>query len=279
MAAITYDYSAVQDVSSAPLTKAQAATFRDWIKNTLYEGAAWFSASWSLPSGARDGIRKFAEPITWTFVPGGYWTWKGKVEVRGRGMQPTNCYNVAFDAVTDLITISGNAGLFATTTSIYGNTLDVASQSAVAVAEVKKLIDGFSDVTSISFKTKIGAANSDDACVINFYHGVTSQFSCNPYRETSFDAFRRPRVYMLGGSEQVISPTALVIGVWYQIDLTLVAGSGNSYVTLTRLDTNVVVATTLLTGSFTTLNVDNLHFYDDSGGQTCPTQYADVHIC
>jgi hypothetical protein len=86
--AIERDRIEYEQVSWPPMTQAKAAELRAWWKASLFDGAAWFAATWPLPRGFESAVRKFTAPLYWEFVPGGLWRVSGETEVRGRGMDP-----------------------------------------------------------------------------------------------------------------------------------------------------------------------------------------------
>lgn len=68
----------------------QAATFRDWWRNELYEGGAWFSApdTWPQPEGFMVKVRRFIGAPAWSYAGMGFWRVAVDCEVRGRTLLP-----------------------------------------------------------------------------------------------------------------------------------------------------------------------------------------------
>ncbi len=73
------------------LTSSESATFKDWIRETLTWGGAWFAATWPLPQGLIVGVRRFDMATErWLYLGGKLQLWRLTIEaeVRGRGEMP-----------------------------------------------------------------------------------------------------------------------------------------------------------------------------------------------
>lgn len=86
--AIQRDRSYTEQLSFPPMRAEQYAVWREWWRNDLLEGGAWFSAEWPLPQGYGTAVRKFLAAPDWAFIPGGMWRISAVCEVRGAGQLP-----------------------------------------------------------------------------------------------------------------------------------------------------------------------------------------------
>lgn len=84
------DRLALQQVTFPPMRAAEAAIFEAWGLTTLIQWGAWFAAGWPLPEGMVIGVRRFMQPPTRAYIPGGLWQYSAPMEVRGRGVLPVN---------------------------------------------------------------------------------------------------------------------------------------------------------------------------------------------
>lgn len=111
--ALSTDRLAVVRATWPPLSPAEAAIFQDWWKVDIYEGGAWFNATWPLPQGSVPAVFRFIQQPRWRFVPGGRWRIEGVLEQRGRGLTvidgpnagpPSNPWNSANELGTVIFT-------------------------------------------------------------------------------------------------------------------------------------------------------------------------------
>ena len=102
--ALSTDRLAVVRATWPPLSPTDAAIFQEWWKVQIYQGGAWFNATWPLPQGSVPAVFRFIEQPRWRFVPGGRWRIEGVLEQRGRGLSvidgpnagpPSNPWNSA----------------------------------------------------------------------------------------------------------------------------------------------------------------------------------------
>ena len=84
--ALSLDRLAVVRATWPPFSPAEAAIFEQWWRVQLYEGGAWFNATWPLPQGRVPAVFRFIEQPRWRFVPGGRWRIEAVLEQRGRGL-------------------------------------------------------------------------------------------------------------------------------------------------------------------------------------------------
>ena len=84
--ALSLDRLAVVRATWPPFSPAESAIFEQWWRVQLYEGGAWFNATWPLPQGRVPAVFRFIEQPRWRFVPGGRWRVEAVLEQRGRGI-------------------------------------------------------------------------------------------------------------------------------------------------------------------------------------------------
>jgi hypothetical protein len=108
--ALSTDRLATVRATWPPLSPADAAVFRAWWKDEIYEGGAWFNATWPLPQGTVEAVFRFIQQPRWRFVPGGRWRIEAVMELRGR-TQPVIDGSVGsgreiawFDPINDPVT-------------------------------------------------------------------------------------------------------------------------------------------------------------------------------
>lgn len=124
--ALSLDRLAIVRATWPPLSPAQAAIFQEWWKTDIYQGGAWFNATWPLPQGSVPSVFQFIQQPRWRFVPGGHWRIEAVLEQRGRTLSvidgpnagvPSNPWNsnnflggatFADDDFTAIITGPGN---------------------------------------------------------------------------------------------------------------------------------------------------------------------------
>lgn len=87
--ALSLDRLALVRATWPPMRHAEASRFYSFWKEELFDGGAWFNATWPLPQGKVPAVFKFAEQPRWRFVPGGLWQIEALLEQRGRGL-PVN---------------------------------------------------------------------------------------------------------------------------------------------------------------------------------------------
>lgn len=184
-------------------------------------------------------------------------------------------YSEPFTDLSSFTVTSGNGALFTLVSTAHGPGMNIASQNTGTVARRVKNIGSITAET-ISAKFQVTASNSDDAAILVF-SAAAEQVVINPRREGAFDAQRR--AYVSVGTETIaVSPTGLTVGNWYQADITIAPGAGNTVVVLRDLSTNAIVQTTALVNSHNAPVVTAIRFDVDSGGATCATQYADIDL-
>lgn len=117
--ALSLDRLALVRATWPPLSPAEAAIFEAWWRVDIYQGGAWFNATWPLPQGSVPAVFRFIEQPRWRFVPGGRWRLEGLLEQRGRGLSvidgaaaPDNAI-AWFDPIDDVLTgalVHSNSG-------------------------------------------------------------------------------------------------------------------------------------------------------------------------
>jgi hypothetical protein len=130
---------------------------------------------------------------------------------------------------------------------------------------------------SVKFLTETAAAD-------NAYIALTTlagAWVCTvmPRIDSLYDGAQRCWLFM-DADAVAVSPAALAIGVWYQLDVTTAAGAGASSYVLTRLDTAAVVQSGAVPGEHGGIQlVRHVVFVEDGNTGTPPTQFADLRIC
>lgn len=87
--ALSLDRLALVRATWPPLSPTDSAAFYTFWREDLFDGGAWFNATWPLPQGKVPAVFKFVEQPRWNFVPGGRWRIEALLEQRGRGL-PVN---------------------------------------------------------------------------------------------------------------------------------------------------------------------------------------------
>lgn len=113
--ALSLDRLAIVRATWPPLSPEDAATFYAFWKDDLFDGGAWFNATWPLPQGKVPAVFKFVQQPRFRFVPGGRWRVEAVLEQRGRGQSviaggtpgvPSNPWNSANELGTVVFTDS-----------------------------------------------------------------------------------------------------------------------------------------------------------------------------
>lgn len=86
--ALQRDRGGVETVTFPPFDAAQMQAFREWWRDELHLGAAWFVAAWPSPRGSIDQVRRFIGAPNREYVPPGNWRITAQLEVRGAGVVP-----------------------------------------------------------------------------------------------------------------------------------------------------------------------------------------------
>ena len=84
--ALSLEHREFERITFPAMNAAQAERFVSWWRDDLTLGGAWFNATWPLPRGLVEGVRKFFGAPTWQAVGRGYWKISAICEVRGRSM-------------------------------------------------------------------------------------------------------------------------------------------------------------------------------------------------
>lgn len=200
------------------------------------------------------------------------------VEIRGRSLPPQSHIDSACvdgPGKIGLYTLqTGDAGVFTNGSSVYGQTLNIASQTAATIAKISRPY-AVDLASKFQFKFLVQTAYSDDGGTIEWVGPGGAVLLFNPMRETALDINRRPYIVIASGLLYLL-PAQVVVDEWYLVSVTLQAGVGNASATITRLSTGFAVTShgTASPADTTTLNV-----YDDKDGTTSPTRYAAMHVC
>lgn len=174
-------------------------------------------------------------------------------------------------------TVSGNRSIFSAGTSAYGGAILIASQNSGTASSIRRSISLPRPAVALSVYFIVTAANSDDAPYIQVEAGGVEVFSFLPMRETTFDSLRRARLFVSGGSAEVMGP-AVSVGTWYRLQVIWNAAEGTWTATISVAATGSVhssasgVSPAFMTGA------DSLRFYVDPNGPTCPAQFSNLEI-
>lgn len=175
--------------------------------------------------------------------------------------------------------ISGDGTIFSIVGTPYGSGMRIASQSSGVVAKLSRFASSI-QARTYSFKFSIEATANDDAGIIFVQSAGSTIMQFNPRREGAFDALRRPNLILQGESIYLGAGGEITTsGAWFQLDLTIIAGAGNTTVVVTRLSDTVVVISQNMVSAHTTSLMDSLLFLADIPTSTTPDTYADIHIC
>lgn len=176
----------------------------------------------------------------------------GKVDVREE-------FNAG---LTPYSATSGSVDAFSIGSGDYGAQINIAQLDRTPPDNISR---DFGPITTSKVRWKFQLLH-DDALDDSgeFYVGAGVRFfSFGAAREPAVDALRRPYVIFDSGSTPLGS-ASLTLGAWYEGVLTIVAGAGNSTITLTRLADNVLEVSQNLAPAHAALLVDTLGFYRES---------------
>lgn len=168
------------------------------------------------------------------------------------------------DMLTPYTLVSGALTNFASDRRYYGQTIEGTSRISATTDIIRRTITTVV-ATEVYFKFLIIDGNDDDGTIIRLTDGVSTTFAFNPRRELAFDADQRPHIFADGSTDVAIGSSALPTGYWYQLALVIVAGAGNSTLTITNIDTGAVMASVNLAASYLPIDASRLEFYIDSG--------------
>lgn len=272
------DYLATQRVEWAILTDAEADALNTWWRDTLTSGGAWFASIWPVPQGWVSVARRFVGAPQWSHLPGGFWKVAAQVQVRGRGLDPRVCFYENFSSGLAPYTVtSGSVGIFGIVTTAYGPSLRVAPQSGGS-AYMQRPLGGTIVASAFSARFMVDSFNSDDGAVVELYGAGVRYVGMLPRVAAPFDSLQRAQLVV--DSESIFLTAGSVIsGAWYQLDLVIATGVGNTIATLTKLSDGSVVSITPLTVSHSPPSVDALRFTIDSATTTSAITYDDVRVC
>lgn len=132
-------------------------------------------------------------------------------------------------------------------------------------------------VAKVRITFRLLSSYSDDAPIVTLGSAGVYAIRFNPRREASFDAARRPFVFV-GSSEYPVADAALVVGVDYTLTVNIVPGAGNS--TSQIVGNNQTINKTLA-GDHSLPLVDQLGFFVDwaAFGVLSETAFTRVEIC
>ncbi len=186
------------------------------------------------------------------------------------------------NGLTPYTTYVGSSSLFAIVSDDYGNALSCLAQSGTT--QVQGIIRDIPAMYSAGVRAKFVVnqnANGDSGTfVLTNASGASAVFSLVPRRESFIDPSRRVEC-IWDGETFFASPASVDLAVWYEIEVLVLPGAGNSTWQLRRLDTMAVVGSGNLSGSFTAVPVDSLLFLIDGDAVGTANSYFDdiVVIC
>ncbi len=82
--ALSTDFIEYERIEFPALTRSQADLLNQFWETDLVYGGAWFNATWPLPRGLVEAVRKFITPLQWTYRGRGFWKITAYCEVRRR---------------------------------------------------------------------------------------------------------------------------------------------------------------------------------------------------
>ena len=188
------------------------------------------------------------------------------------------CYvDSLVNGIADYSVVSGTVGPFSGVATNYGPGVQMANSvtSDDASAIEKSITPVVLDSLSIKFKL-VSPVDEDDAGVLGAISSGSYFVHFNPRREQFFDPLTRA-ILTLGGAGNFVSTSELPAGVWMQMDLSIVASIATC--TIRTLPDNVIIDTTVLSGTYTPTLVDAIRFYVDDAIHLPGTIYADISVC
>lgn len=280
--ALQTDRLAYERLTWPPLTIAQSAELMAWWRDDLIYGGAWFSATWPIPQGQIEAVRKFREQPRREFVPGGFWRWTALCEIRGIGELPTDgsfCEHFAYadlDSSPYYLT-GGSLTHFEVIEHDGAQVMHGIPFSTGPISNIKRDITPF-EYSRLTLRFQIHGAGTDDAVAIALSDGGGLPFTLNPKRENIADA-GRPRIY-LGDEEEVLQSSPLTLGIWYRLEVQLSSVAYETHAILMADDYTVINDVVFVNGIADSFTADGIVFGDDAGspGQTTVGAYYD-EIC
>ena len=271
------DYLGMQSIEWDSLDATQAAALDTWFNATLTSGGAWFASTWPAPQGWVSLVRRFIGAPVWSHRPGGFWHVSARVQVRGRGLAPTDCLTDTFvGGIGQYALLSGSLAPFSNPSSPTA----LRTTATAAADNVSRIARPVSTrlLSEATVRFRLRSIGNDDACLIALYQGASLKIALNPMREAFYDGSKAPHVY-IGVTDYPVGAGALSVGVTYEMTLTM-PPVGNTVCVVTNLDTGAIVQTTSL-GMQAQPIIDSLVFYVDeaSPGKLCETDFFYLHIC
>lgn len=254
-------------------------TYLNWFKVTLKRGHKWFWIQLPSAGGLTWAVARFKKKPREKMDGHRYWTVSADLEVRERAFSPNDLafledFENGFGQYTSL---SGNTSIFTVRQGMSGNCMHCAPQSSGQVAEIQRVVER-ALCRFMSFRFRVTLANSDDGCQLTFFDGASQRFAFNPIREGYYDSLRRPKFYLLGGSEQQAYSTQVTVGEIYRVELSLSEEVDGSVFRMVHESTGVVVTEVPISGLAAPFFFDRITFKMDSGNLTSETDYDDIYI-
>lgn len=260
---------------------AQMTVWKAWIKDTLVLGQRWFSKGTPGVTTSFRVVRYLLSTMRRQHLGNGVYLVTCDMEIRGLSLEPQvyNCFTELFaGALVPYSVITNGLVPFSTGVTPYGTGLiTTISDTANDNSSIARVF-GSIFARTFSVKFKISSIHTDDACTAGAYFGGAAKITFNPRRETALDSLSRAHL-SINADDHYVSTTDLASGVWYRLDVTIVAGEGNTMSIITLLSDNSIAFSTALAGDYTPPAVDHLRFTVDDADRLSETQYADIHIC
>lgn len=163
--ALSLDRLAIVRAVWPPFSPVEAGIFRDWWRDDLYEGGAWFNATWPLPQGSVPSVLRFIEQPRKRFIPGGRWRLEAVLEQRGRSLEvsgaaPSGPAPTPWNVDNEVGTWTFTAADFTATSSAAGSY--VVSETGVSVGDYYgELVLNFDSYDGGSSNVQVGVTTSN----------------------------------------------------------------------------------------------------------------------
>jgi hypothetical protein len=227
------DYLGIQEVEWSLLSATDAAAFDTWWKKVITYGGAWFASTWPAPQGWTSVVRRFIGSPIWTHLPGGFWSVRARVQVRGRGMPPWNYVVLLLHGDgTNGSTVFTDSSVYARTVTSYGSTVNSTSAAKfglsslyfnkVGLAKLSVAADTAYDLAAHDFTLEF-FVYSLDALIQVLVCSETSNAANGWAIRRGFDGTRL--VFTLNGVDRITSGVgSFPISTWHHVALTRLAG-------------------------------------------------------
>jgi hypothetical protein len=193
---------------------------------------------------------------------------------------PPACIYENFSAGLAPYTLTdGLISQFNTVTVPYGSTEGIELEASTTVADISRSFGPKTSARYLSAKFQITSLGTADAGILNWTSSGSAICSINPRKALASDSQQRVHA-SLGGTDVAVSPSAISVNTWYELDIQINPSLNGSTYVLTQLPSTVIQSGDF-PGTFSAAVVDGIHFsIDASGGPTSSTtQFADTSVC